>query len=170
MSEFSTVLSRFVKEKDVNVYRLAKYCGYDRANLYKVMRGERKPPSLEVLNLLCEYMHLSPAEEEILEENYEITMVGHDNYYRRKNVMKFFSDFSMTSNLENVLPTVELKRILKFQIQVICCFAAIMKLILRFFILLQMKQKIKKDIFRYWHSRNMRWEICWQCVEILQTK
>ena len=65
MSEFSTVLSRFVKEKDVNVYRLAKYCGYDRANLYKVMRGERKPPSLEVLNLLCEYMHLSPAEEEI---------------------------------------------------------------------------------------------------------
>lgn len=54
MSEFSTVLSRFVKEKDVNVYRLAKYCGYDRANLYKVMRGERKPPSLEVLNLLCE--------------------------------------------------------------------------------------------------------------------
>ena len=60
MSEFSTVLSRFVKEKDVNVYRLAKYCGYDRANLYKVMRGERKPPSLEVLNLLCEYMHLSP--------------------------------------------------------------------------------------------------------------
>ena len=55
MSEFSTVLSRFVKEKDVNVYRLAKYCGYDRANLYKVMRGERKPPSLEVLNLLCEY-------------------------------------------------------------------------------------------------------------------
>ena len=109
MSEFSTVLSRFVKEKDVNVYRLAKYCGYDRANLYKVMRGERKPPSLEVLNLLCEYMHLSPAEEEILEENYEITMVGHDNYYRRKNVMKFFSDFSMTSNLENVLPTVEIK-------------------------------------------------------------
>ena len=108
-SEFSTVLSRFVKEKDVNVYRLAKYCGYDRANLYKVMRGERKPPSLEVLNLLCEYMHLSPAEEEILEENYEITMVGHDNYYRRKNVMKFFSDFSMTSNLENVLPTVEIK-------------------------------------------------------------
>lgn len=109
MSEFSTVLSRFVKEKDVNVYCLAKYCGYDRANLYKVMRGERKPPSLEVLNLLCEYMHLSPAEEEILEENYEITMVGHDNYYRRKNVMKFFSDFSMTSNLENVLPTVEIK-------------------------------------------------------------
>ena len=54
-------------------------------------------------------MHLSPAEEEILEENYEITMVGHDNYYRRKNVMKFFSDFSMTSNLENVLPTVEIK-------------------------------------------------------------
>ena len=109
MSEFSTVLSRFIKEKDINVYRLAKYCGYDRANLYKVMRGERKPPSHEVLNLLCEYMHLSPAEEEILEENYEITMVGHDNYYRRKNVMKFFSDFSMTSNLGSTLPPVEMK-------------------------------------------------------------
>lgn len=39
MSEFSTVLSRFVKEKDVNVYRLAKYCGMTELNLYKVMRG-----------------------------------------------------------------------------------------------------------------------------------
>ena len=85
MSEFSTVLSRFVKEKDVNVYRLAKYCGYDRANLYKVMRGERKPPSLEVLNLLCEYMHLSPAEEEILEENLINNIVESDEIKNKKD-------------------------------------------------------------------------------------
>lgn len=110
MSEFSTVLSQFVKEKDVNIYRLAKYCGYERANFYKVMHGERKLPSRKVLNLLCAYLHLSPEEEEILKENYEITMVGYNNYYRRKNVMKFFSDFLMISNLENVLPAVELKR------------------------------------------------------------
>ena len=156
MSEFSTVLSRFVKEKDVNVYRLAKYCGYDRANLYKVMRGERKPPSLEVLNLLCEYMHLSPAEEEILEENYEITMVGHDNYYRRKNVMKFFSDFSMTSNLENVLPTVEIKEDFEIPNSSYMLLRGNYEINSALFILLQMKQKTKKDIFRYWHSRNMR--------------
>ena len=44
-------------------------------------------------------MHLLPSEEEKLWEAYEISAQGSDNYYRRKEVQKFFTEPILSSNV-----------------------------------------------------------------------
>lgn len=96
MSEFSYILSRHIHGKNIKTYALAQYCGLDRSNMYKVINGKRKPTSLEMVRKISKFMHLSPAEEKELEAAYQITLVGYDNYYRRKDVMNFFSEFNLS--------------------------------------------------------------------------
>lgn len=96
MSEFSELLSHYIHTKDVKTYALAQYCGLDRSNMYKVISGKRKPSSLDMVNKICKFLHLLPAEETELKEAYQIVLLGHDNYYRRKDVLKFFSEFTLT--------------------------------------------------------------------------
>lgn len=97
MSEFSYVLSRHVHGKNIKTYALAQYCGLDRSNMYKIINGKRKPTSLEMVHKMARFMHLSPAEEQELEEAYQITVTGYDNYYRRRDVMNFFSEFTLST-------------------------------------------------------------------------
>lgn len=96
MSEFSDLLSHYVHTKDVKTYALAQYCGLDRSNMYKIISGKRKPTSLDMVNNICKFLHLMPAEEAELKEAYQIVLLGRDNYYRRKDVLKFFSEFTLT--------------------------------------------------------------------------
>lgn len=93
MSDFSTLLSQHIHNKNIKVYALSQYCGLDRANMYKIINGKRKPTSLEMVTKMCHFMHLSPSEEKELKEAYQICLVGYDNYYRRKSVMDFFRNF-----------------------------------------------------------------------------
>ncbi len=97
MSEFSYVLSRHVHGKNIKTYALAQYCGLDRSNMYKIINGKRKPTSIEMVHKMAKFMHLSPTEEQELEEAYQITLVGYDNYYRRKEVMNFFTEFNLSA-------------------------------------------------------------------------
>lgn len=97
MSEFSQLLSQYIHSKDIKTYALAQYCGLDRSNMYKIINGKRKPASEEMVDKMCKFMHLSPVEESALKEAYNITLVGSDNYYRRKDVLHFFEDFSLSS-------------------------------------------------------------------------
>ncbi len=94
MSTFSQLLSQYIEEKEIQVYGLARYCGYDRANMYKIIKGKRNPPGRNFVEKVAEYMHLLLAERECLYEAYEISVVGYDNYYRRKAVMKFLTEIS----------------------------------------------------------------------------
>lgn len=98
MSEFSYVLSRHVHGKNIKTYALAQYCGLDRSNMYKIINGKRKPTSLEMVHKMARFMHLSPAEEQELEEAYQISLTGYDNYYRRRDVMNFFSEFNLSAS------------------------------------------------------------------------
>lgn len=107
MNEFANLLSELIKEKDVKVQAFAKYCGYDRANMYKILKGQRTPSDREIVEKAAKYMHLLPSEEEKLWEAYEISVQGYDNYYRRKDVEKFFSELLLTSNLDTAVPTIE---------------------------------------------------------------
>ena len=107
MNEFANLLSELIKEKDVKVQAFAKYCGYDRANLYKILKGQRTPSDREIVEKAAKYMHLLPSEEEKLWEAYEISVQGYDNYYRRKDVQKFFSELLLMSNLDTAFPAIE---------------------------------------------------------------
>lgn len=100
MSEFSQKLSDYIKEKDTNVYMLAKYCGYDRANMYKLISGKRNAPDEQFVRKLSEYLHLSPAEEEELVEKYEISVMGYESYHRRKNILQFLSEFTLLDDAD----------------------------------------------------------------------
>lgn len=99
MSEFSQMLSKFIKERDTNIYMLAKYCNYDRANMYKLTSGKRNAPDLPFVKKLAEYMHLSPAEEKQLIEKYKISVVGYETYYRRKNIEEFYQNLHLQKQL-----------------------------------------------------------------------
>lgn len=98
MSEFSELLAYYIHSKDIKTYALAQYCGLDRSNMYKIINGKRKPNSSEMVNKICKFLHLLPAEEAELQEAYQISLLGHDNYYRRKDVLKFFSEFNPTQS------------------------------------------------------------------------
>lgn len=95
MSEFSYLLSQHIHSKNIKTYALAQYCSLDRSNMYKVINGKRKPSSIEMVRKMSKFMHLSPAEERELEEAFEITLAGYDNYYRRKEVLQFFFGFNL---------------------------------------------------------------------------
>ena len=43
MSEFSNLLSLFIKTRDVNVSALTAYCELDRSTMYKLINGKRSP-------------------------------------------------------------------------------------------------------------------------------
>lgn len=97
MSEFSELLSQHIHNKNIKTYPLAQYCGLDRSNMYKVINGKRKPPSFEMVTNMCKFMQLSPNETKEMQEAYVITLIGSDNYYRRKNVKLFFEEFRLPS-------------------------------------------------------------------------
>ena len=57
MNEFAKLLSAFVKEKGVKIQPFARYCGYDRANMYKILKGQRNLPGREKR---MKYLHRDP--------------------------------------------------------------------------------------------------------------
>lgn len=104
MSEFSQLLSDYVHIKDVRIYSLAEYCGIDRSLMYKIIHGKRTPSSLKTVEMIADYLHLTPGETHDLTEAYCILQQGRDNYYRRKDMMNFLNNFRNIANIGNVLP------------------------------------------------------------------
>ena len=90
MPDFATLLSEHIHNKNIKTYALAQYCNLDRSNMYKIIKGQRKPSSLEMVEKMCKFMHLSPSEQADMEESYHIALIGRENYYRRKAVQQFF--------------------------------------------------------------------------------
>lgn len=90
--EFSALLSKFIHEKDIKTYMMAQFCDIDRSTMYKYINGKRRPPSLDLVNKMADFMHLTPVEKEQLEEAYKISLVGFETYYRRRDVRTFLQD------------------------------------------------------------------------------
>lgn len=94
MSVFSEHLSHLVEERKEKVASLGKYCGVDRSTMYQYMNGKRNvPSSMELVNKIAGFFHLTPIEYEKLKEAYFITKTGEDVYYRRKSVENFIKNF-----------------------------------------------------------------------------
>lgn len=89
MTQFSSVLEVYMREKDIKTYSIAQFCGIDRSNMYKIISGKRNPASEEIVGRIAEYMRLKPMERNCLIEAYQITILGYDTYHRRKSVQNF---------------------------------------------------------------------------------
>lgn len=70
MSEFSNVLSLFIKTRDVNVSALTAYCELDRSTMYKLINGKRSPSSKALVQKLASFMNLNPLETQELIQAY----------------------------------------------------------------------------------------------------
>lgn len=93
MSVFSDLLSDYINKKQIKILSLAKYCDMDRSTMYKVMSGKRNPPSLDILEKMAHFMHLTPLEHQKFLEAWKITRVGEELYYKRKSVENFICHF-----------------------------------------------------------------------------
>lgn len=93
MSEFSELLSLFIKTREINVSALTSYCDLDRSTMYKLINGKRTPTSKELVQKISSFMNLNPTESQELIDSYQLTKVGWDVYYRRKNVLDFLLNF-----------------------------------------------------------------------------
>lgn len=93
MSEFSDLLSLFIKTRNINVSALTNYCDLDRSTMYKLINGKRTPSSKELVQKISSFINLTPIEAHELMETYQLTKLGWHTYYRRKNVLDFILNF-----------------------------------------------------------------------------
>ena len=103
MSEFSDLLSLFIKTRDVNVSALTAYCELDRSTMYKLINGKRSPSSKTLVQKLASFMNLNPLETQELIQAYLLSKVGWETYYSRKNVLEFLLSFADARNESSFL-------------------------------------------------------------------
>ena len=93
MSDFSDLLSKYIQEKNIQVASMVKYCGIDRSAMYKIIKGKHHPPTVQIRDKMARFMHLTPEENRLFNRAYEISQIGKDTYFRRKEAEKFILNF-----------------------------------------------------------------------------
>ena len=102
MSDFSELLSRFIREKEIRVYPMVNYCGMDRSTMYKIINGKRNPPSPEIRDRMADFMHLTPEENQMFRHAYDISVTGREIYFHRKAVEEFLLNVPSVSELKDL--------------------------------------------------------------------
>ena len=97
MSQFSELLKEYIKKKDITIKALAERCGIDRTYLHKILKGERKVPSVDFVENISLQLMLSTEDKSRLMELYNISEMGEDVYNRRKQVSKIIHDMANTN-------------------------------------------------------------------------
>lgn len=97
MSQFSELLKEYIKKKDITIKALAEKCGIDRTYLHKILKGERKVPSVDFVENISLQLMLSTEDKSRLMELYNISEMGEDVYNRRKQVSKIIHDMANTN-------------------------------------------------------------------------
>ena len=100
MSQFSELLREYIKKKDITIKALAEKCGIDRTYLHKILKGERKVPSVDFVENISLQLMLSTEDKSRLMELYNISEMEEDVYNRRKQVSKIIHDMANT-NMED---------------------------------------------------------------------
>lgn len=99
MSVFSDKLSAFMKEKEMTTYALAKYCGMDRSNVYKIVEGTRPLHSENKVKKIANVLALSPYECKEMLQAWRITEVGEYIFFERKLIQDFICHLNVNPNL-----------------------------------------------------------------------
>lgn len=94
MSVFSEMLSFAIKSQNINVNEMIQYCNIDRSTMYQIIRGKRKPASIELVENMATFLGLSPSECRQFINAYEITRIGEEKFYSRRTILQFLLDFN----------------------------------------------------------------------------
>lgn len=93
MSMFSKKLQRYVEEKNVKIYTLAKNSGVNRTFIHKMLSDSRVPSDESVVLLLARALLLSSSETQDLVNAYRISKMGEDVWRRRNHVKELLLRF-----------------------------------------------------------------------------
>lgn len=106
MSVFSDLLKHYIHEKNVKVMSLAHYCNLERSTVYKFINGKREPMSAELVEQIAHFIKLTPLETYQLKEAWKMARMGENDYYIRKSIEHFLSDFpnKSTTSLHSITP------------------------------------------------------------------
>ena len=105
MSLFSQLLTEYIHRKNIRTYSLAEYCGIDPSMMYKIIRGKRTPASIDTIDKISAFLKLTPGEYKELRTAYQITQVGYENYYRRRDMFDFLNNFQEIANIGSLAPS-----------------------------------------------------------------
>ncbi|MDD3307071.1 MAG: helix-turn-helix transcriptional regulator [Acetobacterium sp.] len=94
MSTFSDQLKSYIDKKSAKISAVSKYCGYDRSTFYKILKGERNPPSLSLVKQICQFLNLTFDETANLTTTYYQTLLGEKTYWDFQNTMALLLSFS----------------------------------------------------------------------------
>ena len=87
MTHFSDKLKQYTERRGVTIVSLAKQLGIDRATLHKIISGERRPTSEQLVQDISRILLLSVDETNELMELYKRTIMG-ENVYRRRLMVR----------------------------------------------------------------------------------
>ena len=88
---FSIMLEEFIKEKDVQISELARYCGIDRKIFSDCFR--KNLPEEDVVQKMSLFMKLTPFEHKYFYEAYQISVVGRERYFMQRQVLDLIQHF-----------------------------------------------------------------------------
>ena len=92
MSEFSIMLEEKKKKKDVQISELARYCGIDRKNLFRLLQGKENLPEEDVVQKMSLFMKL--MQRQVLDliqhfpESFKPTVEGNIRELHDKNILQ----------------------------------------------------------------------------------
>lgn len=93
MPEYSELLRRYMKEKDIKIDKLTQYCGVERSSMYKILNGKRKVTKIDIAKKIANYMQLSPVECEQYYEAYYRSMAGERAFEENRQMEDFILHF-----------------------------------------------------------------------------
>lgn len=93
MSEYSDLLKKYIYEKNVKVADMIQFCNLERSNTYKFINGKRRPPSMEGVRKIANFLQLSPQECEEYYEAYYASICGEHVYEQNKCIQSLIHNF-----------------------------------------------------------------------------
>lgn len=95
MSEYSDLLWHYImKEKRADVAEIAGHCGVNTKDIFEYIKGRNLPASDEMVQNICDFIHLTPAETERLKEMYRMTKMGRRTYRQYKKLEELIASVS----------------------------------------------------------------------------
>ena len=102
---------------------LAHYCKLERSTVYKFINGKREPMSAELVEQIAHFIKLTPLETYQLKEAWKMARMGENDYYIRKSIEHFLSDFpnKSTTSLHSITPPTQIWSILFLPVRTVFC-------------------------------------------------
>ncbi len=81
MISFAELLKSYIDQNHVTINEIAHYTRIDHSTLYKIVKGTRRPSSMQMVNSIAHFLRLSAKKRHDLQEAYYCSLLGESRYY-----------------------------------------------------------------------------------------